>query len=577
MQRLTQKRKLLPALLALSAIASLLSLVVVDRDALISLYRQFGFYLLFLSALWWVLALLPDNSHSLRRFQFCWEKHGILLLAALVTGAMFLVSPAQFRVLADETNLVSVSYSMFMGQSFANVTESLYFYQQHHPLSSTLDIRPNFYPFLIYVVHVLKGYSPFNGFVVNYVAGAASLWLMYHLLRYWFRWQIALFGLFALAAFPVFVLWVTASGFEIVNLAMALLAFYLLCQYLETRSGRVLERLLLTLVLLAQTRYESAVIVIAIVTVLAVSMRPVFLDRLSWRLAAIPWLFLPVAWHRLIKTDKTDYQVYGSDQIFSIDNLLNNLLPALDYFSAKYAWYGTVEWIFYLGVAGFLVGVVRILMRRHQLSQTSEYLFLAAALSLLGLIVVVFSYYWGNLTLAFTLRLGIIFIPFMVVGACYLLHEVSAMLISERNTSGLNKVLVAAGVSLMFLYWPVAARNEGVEKLTLNRLYQNTLAYLYEHYPDHNNLIVTDRPGMYTVHQWGAVSSAYANNKYGKILEGLERRLYQDVIVIQEIAYDTGESIDATAVPEQLQLEPVFETQFDAKKLLRISRVVLDE
>jgi hypothetical protein len=574
MSILTKSHKITLLLLVISSLFCLLSLVIFDTGVLLRLYRQFGFHFLFLTTVYWGYVLLPSRAPAGIRLKFEWQSHGVLLLAFLLTGLMFLVSPHQFRILADETNLVSVSYSMFMGHSFANVTESLYFYEQHHPLSSTLDIRPNFYPFLIYLVHVVKGYSAYNGFVVNYIAGVASLWLVYSLLGRWFRWQIALLGMLMLAAFPVFVLWVTASGFEIVNLAMALLAFYLLHEYLEVRDSKNLEGLLLTLVLLAQTRYESAVFVIAIGAVLAISLRPTYLHSLPKRFAIIPWLFLPIAWHRLLKTDKADYQVYGDDQIFGIDNLVNNLPMALDYFTAGQEWYGTIALVFYLAVAGFLLALVKILLRRSAISPSGEYVFLAGSLSFLGLLVVVFSYYWGNLTYVFTLRLGIIFIPFLVVPACYLVSEILTLSVRWGIPAQFGKLSALMGISLVLWFWPVAGKNEAVEKLTLNRLYQSTLSFLQAEYPAHNNLIVTDRPGMYTVHQWGAVSTGYARNKYDSILEGLEKKLYQNVLVIQEVSYDTGLANEATEIPDVLHLETLFETQFDAEKAMRISRVV---
>ena len=49
---------------------------------------------------------------------------------------MFLASPLQFRILADETNLLGVANSMYQEHSFANRTSALYYFNHQHKIDS---------------------------------------------------------------------------------------------------------------------------------------------------------------------------------------------------------------------------------------------------------------------------------------------------------------------------------------------------------------------------------------------------------------------------------------------------------
>lgn len=563
-------------MLAISALLCVNSLLL-EKSVLATLYRECGFYIIFFTVIYWVFALLPRSYSSQNVREWVRQEGWVIGLILLLAGAMFQVSPPQFRVLADETNLLGVANSMFYRQGLENLTDSLNYFHQQHVVNFTWDIRPNFFPFLVNIAHTVLGYSAYNGFIVNFLAGVASLWSLYWLLGRWFERSIALLGMLVLAAFPVFVLWVTSSGFEVVNLAMALLAFCLFYRYLERRDGENLERLLITLVLLAQTRYESMVILLAIAVVVAVGFQARQLASLPWRLWVIPWLLLPVVWQRLIKTDKTDYQVYGGEQhMFSLENLERNSTLAWSYFTGSEQWYGTIGLVFYLALAGLLWGIFVLFRQRRSIPDETVHIALAGVLGFLALFGVVFSYYWGNLTLPFTIRLGIIFLPFLIVSACFFVSRL-VMLYSKKDRGSTRYPMglaIVAGFSLCLYFWPVAAKNEAVNQLTLSRQYASVLAYLEQDFGNRNNLIVTDRPGMYSVHEWGAVNMDYANRNGQQIINNWKRRLYQDVIFIQIVSYETGLPINGTAVSDVFSMETRFETQFDAMAKLRISKLI---
>ena len=554
----------------LCTLACLLTLFIPSAK-LSDLYHASGFYLLFISFSCWVYLSLPRRTSKTEIMLFIQQQGWAVLLFTLVVALMFAVSPIQFRVLADETNLLGIANSMYQEHSFENRTSALFYFNQQHKIDSEWGIRPNVFPFLIYVMHSLKGYSAYNGFIVNAIAAVSCLWTFSWLLSRYFQRSLAILGAISLAAFPVFVLWVTSSGFEIVNLALALIAFCWFYQYQQDHDGYHLERLALTLVLLAQTRYESAVFVFTLGLTVLLMLRTPHLQKLSFRLSLAPFFFLPIAWQRLIKTDKADYQVVGNDAIFSIDNWLKHIELAWQYFTSAKALYGTISIIFYLALAGFLIAIIQLIRHRKTRTRSTSAMLIAATLSLTALIAVIFAYFWGNLTASFTIRLGIIFLPFIITLAIFALEQIARKMAFSHKLSA--KALLILGFSLCLFYWPTAAKNEAAQTLTLNRQYQTLLTYLQQHHPQRNILIVTERPGLYSVHHWGAVDFNYANNHHRRIKRDLSRNLYQEVLMIQLIDYKTGEAINGTNLTADFDMKVEFEAQFSATAKMRISRL----
>ena len=517
---------------------------------------------------------------------------------------MFLASPPEFRILADETNLLGIAASMYDEHEFYNTTSGLYYYHSFHELRHVWGIRPVFYPFLIYVSHALLGYDAYHGFLVNAVAGVISLWCLYWLLKQVFPTALAIAGLLTLAAFPVFVMWVTSSGFEIVNLALSLICFCWLFQFLETQDTYHLERLVLSLVLLAQTRYESAMFAVGMLIVVASVMRHQHYRQLSLRAIIWPLLFLPIAVQRLLKTSKKDYQVYDDKSVFSSDFLIEHAQTAVDYFMASDPRYGSIALVTVLALGGLIFGGGKLALNWRQTPLTIRGVAVAGGIAYGLLCVAIFSYYWGDLTAAFTIRLGIIFLPLLIVLALVFVNMFFVKMVfmnvpfirgafmnwpfvkevvvkemfvnksAETNARAQHFVVIAA-IGLILFYWPGAGKNESTSQLTLYRQYKTVLNYLEVHYPDRNIAIIADRPGLYTPHRWGAVSFSYGNKHKKRLTNDLKRKLYQEILVLQSIRYGKDLPLRKQALDPYYKTEMLYESQYSATKKLRLSRVVL--
>ena len=128
----------------------------------------------------------------------------------------------------------------------------------------------------------------------------------------------------------------------------------------------------------------------------------------------------------------------------------------------------------------------------------------------------------------------------------------------------------------MALYFPVAQEDVLGKTLVLNRKTRLVHHFLSQSVPP-GALIIVSRPGQYAVFNYGAVNFSHARKSKKTLLNSFRRHLYQDMIVVQEMEYESQEPLEKEVLPEDYGLETLKEIQFTAKRWVRISRVVIPE
>lgn len=553
--------------LASIALAIVLGFLPPDRSLPTKWFESTGFYFIFLSFLMWVVTLLPtplswpQTTRALRKNTIAF------LLAALLTVIAFRACPPNFRILADETNMVGMSMAMYDHKSFYNPTQGRNYYDNYWEISHTWDKRPLFYPFLLYLAHTFLGYSGYNGFWVNAVAGFFCFVTFYWLMRRRFQEYEALSGMILLASFPVLIIWITSSGYEVTNLAFILLSFLFLDRFLAERTVSSAERLGLTLVLLAQCRYESALFSLIFIPVVCFSLPREAFKELTLRSMVMPLLYLPVIWQRL--HFEHSYQLGEGEAAFGFSYFVKHAGLAVDYFASNMEQHGSNPLIFFMAFMGLVVFLSKRVVRRQLHETRNPAMALTILLSLIFEGVVIFAYYWGDITRQYSVRLSIVFLPLIAFLAIYFLNRASGFL----RVPWQYVLLLCVG-TLMFAM-PVAGKNKAVKEILTAREYLRSLEFLESKFPDRNIVVVSHRSGMYAVHRWGAVDFDYANANEATLLMQLKNRLFQEIVVIQYVSYGNHQPLANMALNPGYSLEPLHRTQIDGSEYLRISRVVL--
>jgi len=503
------------------------------------------------------------------------RRHGPALgLAMLLTIGAVSISPPRFRIFADETNLMNMAFAMYDQRSFSQ-PYGMFEEESFQTLTRAWGKRPLFYPFVVSLAHTFLGYSADNGFVVNAVSGFLCLFLMYFILQRWFTRFHGVVGMMLLASFPLYVLCMTSGGYEILNMLFLLLVFLVLDSFLVSRQSHDVELLCLSLVLLAQIRYESILLTLCLIPLALCYVRKPQINDLTFRSVLVPLTYLPILWQRMTHLHAITLMPVPGDPVprgqgaFSIHALLRNLDHNLDFFLGTESRFGMIPMLLFASLAGLAYGLYRLFRRGRTGDARIIGLCIAGALTLMGHVLIIFSYYYGDLTRYIAMRLGIVFIPFIVCAAVLLLE---AMPMKRHFWRACLSVGCAA---LIVFYWPIAGKNEATGWTPESREYRMALSFLNESYGNANVLVFAAFPGNYIIHRRGAVTFGYANVNHAYLLRQLREHRIRDIIAIQQIRYSDHLPREITELKPVYKLAHLFEAKLSSRWYVRLSKVML--
>ena len=515
------------------------------------------------------------------------QRHGAALVAALlIVVAGFLVSPPEFRILADETNLLGVSLEMHENMKTRLPLEALYYYHgMRNTISYKTEMRPPGYPFALSLLHNISGYRPENAFVLNFLLAWFALVLFYLLVaRHSSRaWGIA--AMIGLAAFPSFVQCSNSAGFEIFNLALALFVFYL-SDLLLSGKGVALP-LSACLVLLAHSRYESILALLCFVPIMFLARR-FKKETDTFLIWTFPVLLMPAFWLRSITWDTTRFQVDDIENAFSVSHIMPNLAGFVSYFTDSGLTRFAGPFLLALAVIGFLLWLKDFLYSdKPRYSKLFE---LSLAAFFLLHLAARLMYTQGNPLNAYTARLTVILQPALVLLAVYALKRLESALFRDSAEVAEKKVqigpgvtrapLAAVAVALMFVLlvtaWPLASGNRGVNSLVLFRECKWVREQLQKIAAGEESIVVCERPNMYVPLKYSAVTHEYAQKNAARFLEMLRIKAYDRLILVETVPYSAGEPAASNyAEFSSLRRQVIFETQQTGKEKLKITLLTL--
>jgi len=536
-------------------------------------FHHTGYYFMFIAFILWIAliieALKDDFSGNVKAHA------PALLLAVILMGLIFLMSPPQFKILADETNLISVSMAMHHMKTASLLLEGLAveyspFDYQHH-----IDPRPLFYPFAVSLFHAVKGYSPYNGMVVNFISGAGILFFLYMLFSMVFSRFFGFVAMILAASFPIFIFWVTSSGFETINLFFIILVVFCLFLYLKHGDIKNAELVLISLVLLANCRYESAVFILPIVF-----LAPYFLTRYAiakyrFHILFLPLFFLPFAWQRQVSfldsSVRGDTGLLSPDHVFGLSNFAENFSQNVFVLTGLNADFGFLLPVFIAAVAGVYLLMKKLLFDYHAISPENRALGLYVGASGVLLFALYTAFFWGQFTTDINNRLAMALLPFILFPAIYCIYR-----LFQKRIRAAGPLLLVLLLAQMVYYWPVGAEQRLLKENALHYVNKRVTHYLYEHHDLDNEkiLLISDRPNLYVIHGIGSIGFQSALKNQRK-LHYLDNVYYDHILVIQKC-----NPIDYSVNPENrlneaFQLEKIYRINVSTDHYLRISRAAL--
>jgi hypothetical protein len=551
-----------------TVLVALLVVSVVQHSCVVPLYAHTTYYFLMATVLCWAGTYLHAARDVRRATLATWVKENWpgLVVALVVTVIAGLAIHPALRVLSDEANLVGTSKNLFATKTATFTVSGKNYYDSYWDIDVVIDRRPPLFPFLVSLFHVACGYSYKNVFLFNLMVLPAFVLVSYRLAKSLGGETFAVVASLLVVAHPITLISVRSGGFDFLAAFFALLVIKSLLDQCRGPTPATLAILWMNLCMFAEIRYESVLFVPPVVALL------LLFRMVHWRTlrpyafiyALTPAYLLPRAWLAMLGGN-VPHQEPGTT-VFSFKNFLNNsreyLEPILSPFASQPAHSAVV---IALGIVGCLVWLRwlyrRLLEADWRAPELRFAILVAAWMSVQA--VLVFSYVWGRAQYPSSARLVIAIDTFFAFAAAWALT-----LLLERWRPFVAVLLAAA---VFAFYLPVASQHRMLNRLTQTRE-SATIWRFFESLHEKRILIVTDRPNLYTIMDYGAMDFETARHDRF-IFKAFARHLFYDIYLVQQIRLSTDKPLPAYDIWPDHRLETMLEFQNDANVLIRISRL----
>lgn len=540
----------------------------------IALVRHGGYYLIGFATLAFAYALFQLHRETPRKAR--WSRNHVILaaLSLLIVVLWQLNGTRGFKILWDELTINATAMSMHFDREVFVPLKAHDYDGAYHAISGLVDKRPLFFPFLLSLVHDLTGYRPENALGLNAVLSFVCLFLTGRIgQRLGGHVYAGIVAVLLLGGLPLFSFNVTGGGFELLNVVMILVVLALGWRYLESPRPVTLNAFVLGGVLLAQTRYESALFIAAVGALILFewwrSRRPI----ITWAVLIAPLLLLLVPLVEKVFTVNTAFwQVRDGGEAFDPHYFFSNLGGAVEFLFTVDGFQLSSPVLSSIGlVSVVLVGVHLVLRWRTTVLDPVMCAFSAFAVVILANFGLLLCYHWGQLQDPMAMRLAF---PLLV------LFTLAPAIVFGRWIKSSAAWIPALGIPAAWLLLgavPIAARSETCKAILPFRELKLQKSLL-DSRQGHHDLYAFTSPLGPIVYRRPALSVAVLAERAAQMAFHLEQGTYENVWVFQRIGIDPvtrAEKPDeySTLGPEFI-LEPVLERKFLPFIVSRVSRLV---
>jgi len=543
--------------------------------------EDYGYYGVMVTAMLWLVMLWRSRSPAGLAFlgdgwREIWRRYGVLfvwiILLSLVAG---LSGRYSNKVLYDEAVLQSTAFDMHFFRNAGTVIRGYEVEGVFTPFTAYLDKRPFFYPFMVSLTHDLTGYRTVNAFVFNNLLLPAVLLLFYWVGLGFGRREAALAGTVCFGASALLAQNAMGAGMDMLNVAMFLLTFGLAAHYLRAPGERRLSALILSCVLLAQTRYESALYVLPVALVILEGWRRSRRIILPWVAVAAPLFLIPVALHQTYLSGTPLLWELRDDMNsrFGFEHLINNLQHAYAFFFDVSGTLLNAVGLSVMGFAafGWALWVLARSWRRLGHAQPSvlvTFLFGFTTIANLGLLM---FYFWGELDDPIVSRLVLPFhaiLGLAIVWALAQFNPAIRLRVAHWVTLVAVVTYLAFGLRATALFNDI---NQLADEITWEENWVDQRAPV-------PRMIITNKSALpWLLRKEPALSFDVLPGRLEGIRFHMMAGTFREVLVFQYYR-PTGPQGDfvldpANMLEDRVVLEPLIERRFGGR-LLRISRVV---
>lgn len=479
--------------------------------------------------------LLYTTRHALWNMEKRLSRTTLIILGLLM---LFTVTrePLQFKVSYDEQVLSATAMNMHFNRKIGYPNAAYEVNGKYELIANNLNKRPALFPLLTSLVHDISGYRINNVFYLNMLLTSLAILLLFLISRAIAGEYPALFVTTLFSLTPLVSQNATGGGFEILNIMLLLLCFWISIQYLRKPSQRLALTLGISALLLAQARYESILYLPFIALILFFGAKKNSLDKLPVSLMAIPLLFIPQLIHLQANINDSETWQVAENQVstFSTEYLLPNLGAAVDYLFTFSSYNSNNPLLSILGLIAIILFAVRLPGASKKEMIENQATLLATGIFLLAIIchfIVILLYHDGQLNVTETNRYALpILLAFSIAIAVVLKGQL------DSNTRKILAVISLVLTAYIFSF-PASAKlapsNAKVDHKRVNWV----LSYLNSQ-PQQDFILLVHYPWDFILHKIPSSTIKTDNNLAGRINFHLQHNTYQNIYVVQDYVID---------------------------------------
>jgi hypothetical protein len=556
---------------AAALLAVYIGFIAVPVQTAEELVKRGGYYViagtvaLFLQALWRLRAAAPLFSERLSGGQ----KAAVVGSIAVFSLLAFNAEPYQSKILYDEFVLQSTAFNMHY---FRDVAMMVRGYDINGVFVSTdnyLDKRPYLYPFLVSLVHDVTGYRMANAYVLNTILLPLALALAFTFGRMLSGWRGGLLAVLLLGTLPLLGQNATGSGMELTNTVMILASLVLGAAWLFDPGERRLAAFLVAVVLLAQSRYESALYVLAAVFVVAAGWWRRREISVPWIAVLVPLLLLPVALqNKFVSNTPVMWELKETrPSRFDLGYVADNVEGAISYLFSRSAERSNSLLLSILGLLGlaWLLVLLGRYWRRASVASPARIALACFGAAVLANTFLVLCYYWARFDDPMASRFSLPLHLLLTFAVVLLAADLDRWLPATRGLwlAVGSFSLVTATAKFSYHYYS----HMGVEEIEWQRRYVSRL-------PPGDRLIVTGGSSVpWLLEKKPAILIGRAQLVADRLQYQLDVRGFHEILVIQSLRPSTIDG-DHQVIPDD-KLPPGFKLEMLAEKRFgtRFSRI----
>lgn len=569
-------------LVSTAALALVLGFFTFSADQCMQLVIYGGYWaMLLITALfgWTLWRVLGPACARWRELRHARKWPIVLVLAC--GGVLLVHETFGFKILMDEVMLLGTSMSLHFDKTALVPTRGHDIQGAFQFLSGQLDKRPLFQPFLVSLLHDLTGYRPENVFMLNGLLTFALLGFTFHVARRVAGVAAGAVAVLALTSLPLLSQNATGGGFELLNLVMILVTLALALRYAERLDDDSLNALCLAGVLLALTRYESALFLAPVATLIAWGWWRQRRLQITWAVCAAPLLLLVLAWHSHVFTARDSAWELagqpGAERPFALSYVAGNVQHALNFFFDPRADQGNslvLSALGFLALPFFVLWWVKTL-RRPVANPPLRVGFAIFAAGFALHAALMMGYFWGKFDDPVIRRLSLPENLFFVLAIVAVVAELGRSPVVWRVLGA----IVVAGI--FFSSLPAMARHSYTQEYYVAREMAWRREFIAAH-PERDYLVIDANSIMWITHLVSATPVKQALEHKDVMLFNRRNKIFSAMYVFQR--YDVDPKTNALTVQKDddlgpdYHLETVWERRFSPLTVSRISRVTaIDE